>query len=59
MARILENEQGGRRMIRLTSDDIVMVLSMVQQEFKGIATSYDTLKQRLEKQPFYLPEELA
>lgn len=57
MARILDNPNGGRRMIRLTGDDIMMVLAMVQQEFRGRLANYDDLESTLVHRPFYLPEE--
>lgn len=58
MAKILENPNGGRRMIRLSSDDVMMVITMMQQEFRGSATDHDQLRNTLETRPFYLPEEV-
>lgn len=57
MARILENAYGGRRMIRLSSEDIMMVISMFQQEFRGAAATYSDIQEVLACRPFYLPEE--
>jgi hypothetical protein len=58
MAKILENPHGGRRMIRLSGDDIMMIVSMVQQAFRGETTDYYQLQEVLATQPFYLPEEM-
>jgi hypothetical protein len=57
MARILDNPYGGRRMIRLSSEDIMMVVSMFQQEFRNAAPTYSDVEQFLTSRPFYLPEE--
>ncbi len=57
MAKIMDNSNGGRRMIRLSGDDIMMIMSMVQQEFRGRPATYDDLREILSSRPFYLPEE--
>jgi hypothetical protein len=57
MAKILDNPNGGRRMIRLSGEDILMVVSLVQQEFRGSTATYTDLKDVLTTRPFYLPEE--
>ena len=57
MARILENHEG-RRMIRLTPDDVLTVVSLYQQQFYGQRPSdYDELKTRLAACNYYLPED--
>lgn len=57
MARIVENSTGGRRMIRLTGDDILMVVALVQREFRHAPATPDGLKRILTSRPFYLPED--
>jgi len=57
MARILENTQGGRRMIRLSAEDVLAVISRVQMESRQSAATTDHLKESLASRPFYLPEE--
>lgn len=57
MAKIVENTHGGRRMIRLSTEDMLMVITRVQQEFRGGPASYTDLKRVLSDRPFYLPEE--
>lgn len=57
MAKIMENTHGGRRMIRLSSEDVMMIVSMVQQEFRQGPATYDDLETLLTSRPFYLPEE--
>lgn len=58
MAKIIENSPGGRRMIRLTGDDIMMILSMVQREFRDGPATYPQLQNVLANRPFYLPEDI-
>lgn len=58
MAKILENSHGGRRMIRLSGEDIMMVVSMFQREFRDTPVTYSDLKEKLINRPFYLPEEI-
>lgn len=59
MAKILENPHGGRRLIRLSSDDILMVMSLVQREFRGIPATPAQLQTILTQHPFYLPEDAS
>ncbi len=59
MAKILDNPHGGRRMIRLSSEDIMMIMAMMQTQFSGSPASYHDIEARLTHSPFYLPEELA
>ncbi len=59
MAKILENPHGGRRMIRLSSEDIISIVSLVQREFRRGPATPKELETVLTKRPFYLPEESA
>lgn len=56
MARILENKEG-RRNILLTTDDILSVVREYQKLTKGIK-SYNLIREVLQNNKFYLPEEL-
>lgn len=59
MAKIVENPTGGRRSIRLTPDDVAMVISAYQLRTKALKlANYTDLKHALEGQPIYLPEDL-
>ncbi len=57
MARILENPYGGRRMIRLSGEDVMMVVSTMQQALHGKGATYQDVYHVLSSQPLYLPEE--
>lgn len=60
MAKIIENEQG-RRLIRLTPDDILMVVGLYQKQCHSNPTTsltYEDLKSALVANPLYLPEEV-
>lgn len=61
MAKIIDSPAGGRRMIRLTANDILTVLSRVQsmQSRSGwkSANTATMLQQTLRYQPLYLPED--
>lgn len=59
MAHILDNPAGGRRMIRLTSDDVMMVVSRLQSANHPNPLSPDALREALERFPVYLPEEVT
>lgn len=56
MARILENRQG-RRNVLLTTDDIISVVREYQKITSGVK-SYDEIREILEGNRFYLPEEI-
>jgi hypothetical protein len=58
MAQIIEN-QAGRRMIRLSPDDVLTVVSHYQQQLYGVAQrDYEGVRSRLKQELLYLPEEV-
>lgn len=58
MARIVENPEG-RRMIRLSAEDVLTVVSLYQQQLYEVRSrNYDEVHQQLTQQHIYLPEEL-
>jgi hypothetical protein len=57
MAKILENPNG-RRMVRLNTDDIFMVVSLYQQYCNSKSLTHDQARNLLEVEKFYLPEEI-
>jgi hypothetical protein len=58
MAQIVENHEG-RRMIRLTPDDVLTVVSLYQQHLYGIEQrDYEGVRSRLKEGLFYLPEDI-
>ncbi len=57
MARILENPMG-RRLIRLSADDVMAVVSQYQQQLYGLEQrDFKSVQNRLQQVEFYLPEE--
>lgn len=55
MATIIENENG-RRMIRVSTDDIIMLV----KEYQNICcstNSYEKTRQELDKKDIYIPED--
>lgn len=56
MAKIIENE-AGRRMIRLSSDDIISTVREYQRIVKTPKT-YEGIRLLLKNSPVYLPEEV-
>ena len=57
MARIIDNPSG-RRMIRLSIDDILMIASVYQQKCNCKNYTYDEVRQALSSGQFYLPEDI-
>jgi len=57
MAQIIENPNG-RRMIRLSIDDVLMVVSVYQQKCNSKSYTYDEVRNELGKGQFYLPEDI-
>lgn len=57
MAHIVENPNGGRRLIRLSGDDVMMIMARVQQECRQGPATYGQLKAVMASRPFYLPED--
>lgn len=56
MARILENKKGKRNVL-LTTDDVLSVVREYQKITRGVK-SYDKVREILEGNRFYLPEEI-
>lgn len=57
MATIIDNPNG-RRMIKLSIDDILMVVSIYQQKCNCKNFTYDEVRLALQSGQFYLPEEI-
>lgn len=58
MARIIENHEG-RRMIRLTPDDVLTVVSLYQQQIYDLRErDYEGVRAKLNNGSFYLPEDV-
>jgi len=56
MALIIDNDNG-RRMIKLSVDDVLMVISMYQQKCNCKDYTYDEVRLALKANNFYLPED--
>ncbi len=56
MAKILENSKG-RRMIRLTTDDVISIVREYQNIVSGYY-NYKDLRKKLDEVELYLPEEV-
>lgn len=56
MARIIENEKG-RRMVRMSVDDIISVVREYQRMVKNPKT-YEGIRMILSQASMYLPEEI-
>ncbi len=56
MAVILENLHG-RRMIRVSTDDIISIVREYQTSVCGLC-SYDEIREILNRKELYLPEEI-
>lgn len=57
MAQIIENLNGGRRSIRLNTDDVINIV----REYQNITYScktYDDIRNNLENCNLYLPEDI-
>lgn len=57
MARIIENKEGSRRIIRMSSDDIISVVREYQKHVK-IRSSYDEIRNQLEDCVIFIPEDV-
>lgn len=57
MARIIENEEGKRRIIRMTSDDVINVVREYQKHVK-YRSSYDETRNQLEDCIIFIPEDI-
>ena len=57
MARIIENESGSRRIIKMSSDDIISIVREYQKHVK-IRISYDEIRNQLEDCVIFVPEDI-
>lgn len=57
MARIIDNPNG-RRMIKLTIDDVLMIVTLYQQKCNCKEYTYDEVRKALSIGQFYLPEDM-
>lgn len=57
MARIIENESGKRRLIKMSSDDIISIVKEYQRHVK-ISSSYDEIRSQLEDCVIFVPEDV-
>lgn len=57
MARIIENEEGKRRLIKMTSDDVIAIVREYQRHVK-IRTGYDEIRSQLEDCVIFIPEDV-
>lgn len=57
MARIIENEEGKRRIIRMSTDDVLSVVREYQRHvrFRG---SYNEIRNQLEDCVIFIPEDI-
>lgn len=56
MALIIDNPNG-RRMIKLSIDDILMIVSMYQQKCNCKNFTHDEVRLALESNNFFIPED--
>ena len=57
MAKIIENIEGKRRIIKLTTDDIICIIREYQSSVKG-CSSYKDIRTALENRVFFIPEDI-
>ena len=57
MAKIIDNPDG-RRMIKLNTEDIFMIVSIYQQKCNSKAYTYEEARRALSAGQFYLPEDI-
>lgn len=57
MARIIENETGKRRLIKMSSDDVINVVKEYQRHVK-FRSSYDEIRNQLEDCVIFIPEDV-
>ena len=56
MAKIIDNPLG-RRMIKLSTDDILTIVSIYQQQCNCRDYTHDEVRQVIDANRFYLPED--
>ena len=57
MARIIENESGKRRIIKMSSDDVISIVKEYQRHVKN-RSSYDEIRNQLEDCVIFVPEDV-
>ena len=57
MAYVVENPNG-RRMVRLSVDDVLTIVAMYQQKCNCRDLTYDEVREELNKSSIYLPEDV-
>ncbi len=57
MARIIENEEGKRRIIRMSIDDVLCVVREYQRQVK-FRGSYEEIRNQLEDCVIFVPEDM-
>ena len=57
MARIIENECGKRRLIKMNSDDIINIVREYQRYVKN-KHSYEEIRSQLQDCVIFIPEEI-
>ena len=57
MARIIENEVGKRRLIRMSTDDVISVVREYQRVVK-LRSSSEEVKNQLEDCVIFIPEDV-
>lgn len=57
MARIIENEKGKRRVIRMSTDDVLSVVREYQRHVR-LRSSYDEIRNQLDDCIIFVPEDV-
>ncbi len=57
MARIIENEEGKRRLIKMNSDDVINIVREYQKHVK-YRNNYDEIRNQLQDCVIYVPEDV-
>jgi len=57
MAYVVENPNG-RRMVRLSVDDVLTIVAMYQQRCNGRDLTYEEIRKKLRENCIYLPEDV-
>ena len=57
MARIIENLDGKRRIVKLSTDDVMSIIREYQYASKGCVTS-EEIRTALAHKVFFIPEEV-
>ncbi len=57
MARIIENEEGSRRIIKMSTDDVINIVREYQKHVKN-KKSYEEIRNQLEDCVIFIPEDI-